>query len=62
MEWNVFLAWLYLVTGQHCNKYEKANFKECQEHIVDCVLDGEKFRWCVKERIEFVELQRGCFP
>lgn len=51
------LTWLHLMTTRHCVINEPDRFEECYEYITDCVMDGERFNWCVKDREE----KRGCW-
>lgn len=46
MDWNEFLMLLHLMTVRHCIVNEADQVQQCYERVVDCVLDGETFRWC----------------
>lgn len=50
MEWKEFLLLLHLATSKHCKETEPRNYQACYEYIHECVLDGERFSWCIESR------------
>lgn len=55
MNLNVFLAWLNIATSNYCKQHEPVRFQECYEHITECVMDGETFKWCVEDREKYIK-------
>lgn len=49
MDWNEFLLWLQIVTANYCKKEAPKQRTECYEVIHECVLDGEDFKFCMKD-------------
>lgn len=50
MSWEAFLLMIHLKASNFC-KYEpsQARVVKCEEYITDCMLDGEKFRFCSRD-------------
>lgn len=53
MEWKEFLLMLHLATTKFCQEQPK-QFTHCYELVKDCVLDGEKFSWCIEAQKKHV--------
>ena len=52
VEWAVYMKLVHFAATGFCaqrpDKPTHYNHKECVEEVIECVLDGEDFTWCIK--------------
>ena len=46
MSFETWYLFIHLLVAQHCELNEPQQVDECKELIVDCMLDGENFKFC----------------